>query len=270
VFVDVLRDTWCIDPARVAEAITDRTKAIIAVHLYGNLCDMNALLAIGANHGIPVIEDAAEALGSIWHGKRAGSMGVFGAFSFHGSKTVTTGEGGMFVTQDTALYERVLALNNHGRIRGQPKQFWPEMIGFKYRLSNIQAAIGCAQVERIDDLIAAKRRIFTYYHAQLQGLPITMNPEPKGTANGFWMPTVVVDAQSDFDRESLLTAFKRDNIDGRIFFWPLTLLPPFKGVVRNNVSYMLFPRAFNLPSYHDLLEDEMLRVVACVRSAIGG
>src|SRR6185437_5255102 len=107
ILVDVLPDTWCIDPGRAEAAITPRTKAIIAVHLYGNLCDMNALLAIGDKHGIAIVEDAAEALGSVWYGRRAGSMGAFGSFSFHGSKTVTTGEGGMFVTQDSALYERV-------------------------------------------------------------------------------------------------------------------------------------------------------------------
>ena len=105
VFVDILADSWCLDPALVEAAITPRTKAIVAVHLYGNLCEMDALLAIGEKHGIPVIEDAAEAIGSVYHGKRAGSMGKFGTFSFHGTKTVTTGEGGMFVTNDAALYE---------------------------------------------------------------------------------------------------------------------------------------------------------------------
>ena len=121
VFVDILPDTWCIDPALAEAAITPRTKAIIAVHLYGNLCDMDRLLAIGEKHGIPVIEDAAEAIGSVYHGKRAGSMGEFGAFSFHGTKTLTTGEGGMFVTNDAELYERVLTLSNHGRARGQTR-----------------------------------------------------------------------------------------------------------------------------------------------------
>ncbi|MCR4298355.1 MAG: DegT/DnrJ/EryC1/StrS family aminotransferase, partial [Gallionella sp.] len=163
VFVDVLPDTWCLNPEKVEAAITPRTKAIIAVHLYGNLCDLDALIAIGEKHGIPIIEDAAEAIGSQWHGRRAGSIGRFGTFSFHGTKTLTTGEGGMFVTNDDALYERVLALSNHGRARGQTKQFWPDMVGFKYKMSNIQAAIGCAQMERIDELVAGKRRIFTYY-----------------------------------------------------------------------------------------------------------
>ncbi|MGB6007074.1 DegT/DnrJ/EryC1/StrS family aminotransferase, partial [Castellaniella sp.] len=159
VFVDILPDTWCLDPARVEAAISARTKAIVAVHLYGNLCDMDALLAIGARHGIPVIEDAAEAIGSVYHGKGAGTMGAFASFSFHGSKTMTTGEGGMFITRDADLYERVLTLSNHGRARGQTKQFWPDAVGYKYKLSNIQAAIGCAQMERIDVLIERKREI---------------------------------------------------------------------------------------------------------------
>jgi perosamine synthetase len=149
VLVDVLEDSWCLDPAAVEAAITPRTKAILAVHLYGNLCDMDALREIGLRHGIPVIEDAAEAIGSIWQGQRAGSMGVFGAFSFHGTKTITTGEGGIFVTNDDALYERALTLSNHGRARGETRQFWPATIGFKYKMSNLQAAIGCGQLERI-------------------------------------------------------------------------------------------------------------------------
>ena len=264
VFVDVLPDTWCIDPTKIEAAITPKTKAIIAVHLYGNLCDMNALLAIGEKHGIPVIEDAAEAIGSEWHGKRAGSMGIFGTFSFHGTKTLTTGEGGMFVTQDEALYEKVLTLSNHGRARGQTKQFWPDMVGFKYKMSNLQAAIGSAQMERIDDLIAAKRRVFAYYAEHFRELPLRMNPEPVGTKNGFWMPSIVVNEDVPFDREALLTAFKADNIDGRVFFWPLSMLHMFERRPENIVSYGLYKRAINLPTYHDLSEIEMDRVVRIV------
>ena len=115
VFVDILPDSWCLDPEKVEAAITPKTKAIVAVHLYGNLCDMEALLAIGQRNGIPVIEDSAEAIGSIYYGRRSGTMGRFGAFSFHGTKTITTGEGGMFVTNDPDLYEKVLTLSNHGR-----------------------------------------------------------------------------------------------------------------------------------------------------------
>lgn len=269
VFVDILPDTWCLDPQRVREAITPKTKAIIAVHLYGNLCEMNELVAIGEQHGIPVIEDAAEAIGSVYHGKRAGSIGKFGAFSFHGTKTVTTGEGGMFVTNDADLYEHVLTLSNHGRARGQTKQFWPDMVGFKYKISNIQAAIGCAQLERIDDLIAAKRRIFTNYQKHLSDLPLTLNPEPVGTVNGYWMPSIVVEDDVPFDRELLLAAFRTDNIDGRVFFWPLSMLPMFDSKPENVVSYRLFERAVNLPSYHDLADLEIERVSRHIRAYLG-
>lgn len=270
VFVDVLPDTWCLDPGKVEAAITPRTKAIIAVHLYGNLCDMDALLAIGAKHGIAVVEDAAEAIGSQWHGRRAGSIGTFGTFSFHGTKPVTTGEGGMFVTQDDTLYEAVLTLSNHGRARGQTKQFWADTVGFKYKMSNLQAAIGCAQMERIDDLIAGKRRIFTYYAEHFRNLPLKMNPEPQGTINGYWMPTIVADEDVAFDREALLTAFKADNIDGRVFFWPLSMLVMFEAKPENVVSYELYKRAINLPTYHDLSEIEMDRVIRLVRKCFEG
>ena len=211
VFVDILPDSWCLDPEQVEKAISPRTKAIVAVHIYGNLCDMDRLLTIGEKYGIPIIEDAAEAIGSVYHGKRAGSMGAFGAFSFHGTKTLTTGEGGMFVTNDPELYERVLTLSNHGRARGQTKQFWPDMVGFKFKMSNIQAAIGCAQLERIDDLIGRKREILKSYRDCLETLAdVRMNPEPPGTVNGAWMPTVVFGPQTKVTRERLQEAFSAE------------------------------------------------------------
>ena len=270
VLVDVLPDTWCLDPAAVEAAVTPRTKAILAVHLYGNLCDMDALSTIADRHGLYLIEDAAEAIGSVWHGRRAGSMGVFGAFSFHGTKTITTGEGGMFVTNDDDLYQRVLTLSNHGRARGETRQFWPERIGFKYKMSNVQAAIGCGQIERIGELVAGKRRVFEFYQSALRGLPLAMNPEPAGTVNGYWMPTIVADARVPFDRERLLAAFKADNIDGRVFFWPLSSLPPFESCQQCSVSRLLSARAINLPSYHDLSNAQMARVAHHVTSHLGG
>jgi perosamine synthetase len=265
VFVDVLPDSWCLDPARVEAAITSRTKAIVAVHLYGNLCDLDALAKIAKAHDLALIEDSAEALGSRWHGHAAGSIGTFGSFSFHGTKTMTTGEGGMFVTQDPALYEQVLSLSNHGRVRGQTKQFWPDMIGFKYKMSNIQAAIGCAQVERLDDLIARKRAVFDGYRSRLEGLPLTMNPEPPHTRNGYWMPTIVVDPEVGFDRAALLKAFDAEQIDGRVFFAPLSHLPMFTRQSEHTVAYGLTRRAVNLPSYHDIGERDLDRVANVVR-----
>ncbi|KRE88508.1 glutamine--scyllo-inositol aminotransferase [Frateuria sp. Soil773] len=268
VLVDVLPDTWCLDPAAVEAAITPRTKAILAVHLYGNLCDMDALAAIAQRYELHLIEDAAEAIGSIWHDRRAGSMGIFGAFSFHGTKTITTGEGGIFVTSDDALYERVLTLSNHGRARSESRQFWPDTIGFKYKMSNLQAAVGCAQMERIEELVAGKRRIFECYLDALRDLPLRMNPEAAGTVNGYWMPTIVVDADKAFDRATLLAAFKADNIDGRVFFWPLSSLPFFQDLPRNIVSQSLAGRAMNLPSYHDMATADIERVCRVVRSVL--
>ncbi len=269
VFVDVLRDSWCIDPAKVEAAITPRTKAIIAVHLYGNVCDMDALREIATRHRLALVEDAAEALGSSWKGSQAGSMADFGTFSFHGTKTLTTGEGGLFVTQDSELYERMLGLSNHGRLRGQERQFWPDLIGFKYKMSNVQAAIGCGQAERLKELIAAKRAIFKAYADRLSGLPLSMNPEPPGVVNGYWMPTIVVDEGVPFERPRLLEAFKQDDIDGRVFFWPLSSLPMFEAPPEKTVSYGVHERACNLPSYHDLTTEEIDRVCKVVRRFVG-
>jgi perosamine synthetase len=270
VFIDILAESWCADPDKVEAAITPKTKAIIATHLYGNLCEMDRLLAIGQAWGIPVIEDAAEAIGSVYRGKRAGSMGTFGAFSFHGTKTLTTGEGGMFVTNDPDLYERVLTLSNHGRARGQTRQFWPDVIGFKYKMSNIQAAIGCAQLERLGQLIARKREIFNFYRDQVSQLAgVSINPEPEGVINGAWMPTVVFGSETGVTRERLQAAFEAESIDARVFFWPLSGLPMFKPVKENANAWSIPQRAINLPSYHDLTNTDLERVVSVIRGAIG-
>jgi perosamine synthetase len=266
IFVDILPDSWCIDPDLIKAAITPRTKAILAVHLYGNLCDMERILAIGARHGIPVIEDAAEAIGSVYFGKRAGKMGLFGTFSFHGTKTVTTGEGGMFVTDDPDVYQRVLTLSNHGRSPTQLKQFWPDTVGFKYKMSNIQAALGCAQMERIDELVGRKREIFHYYRDRLHGVScVRMNPEGSNIVNGAWMPTVVFEKATGVTREKLSAAFAAENIDARVFFYPLSGLPMFDDVPGNQHAWDIPGRAINLPSYHDMSRDEQDRVVAVVR-----
>lgn len=269
VFVDILPDSWCIDPERVEEAITHRTKAIIAVHLYGNLCDMDRLLAIGKKYGIPVVEDAAEAIGSIYHGRRAGSIGRFGTFSFHGTKTITTGEGGMFVTNDYELYEQVLTLSNHGRAREQTKQFWPDVLGFKYKMSNIQAAIGCAQLERINELISRKQEIFVYYRKNLRDISgLSMNPELHGTKIGAWMPTAVFSPNTGVTREALQAAFSSANIDARVFFYPLSSLPMFEPQPDNFIAWDIPRRAINLPSYHDSTDKELERVVDVIRKLL--
>jgi perosamine synthetase len=277
VLVDVLPDTWCIDPERAEAAIGPRTKAIIAVHLYGNLCDMDALLDIGRRRGIPVIEDAAEAIGSQWRGRRAGSLGAFGTFSFHGTKTVTTGEGGMFVTSDDALHERVLTLSNHGRSAAQTRQFWPDMVGFKYKMSNIQAAIGCAQMQRINDLVDRKRAILQSYKEQFEILEIAhqgFNPELHGCLIGAWMTTVVMDTPSENSTlsEALQAGLRKKGIDARPVFAPLSSTPPFRGIANGykhcKLAYSIPPVAINLPCSHEITQSDIHYVSTAVKEAL--
>ncbi len=265
VFVDIDPITWCIDADAVEKAISLNTKAIIATHLYGNLANMTALLELGERHGIPVIEDAAEAIGSEWAGRKAGSMGLFSTFSFHGTKTLTTGEGGLFATNDTILFEKVLTLSNHGRARGQSRQFWADMVGFKYKMSNIQAAIGCAQLQRIDDLTARKKEILAAYKARLSDVTdVFLNPEPSDGVNGAWMPTVVFAKETGVTREMLQRAFSDADIDARVFFWPLSSLDMFADCPENIHAWDIPGRAINLPSYHDMSDDDLDRVAGVV------
>lgn len=278
VFVDILPDSWCLDPAAVQRVITEKTKAIIAVHLYGNLCEMDQLLRIGEQYRVPVIEDAAEALGSTYRGRPAGSLGVFGVFSFHGSKTVTTGEGGMFVTNDSELYERVLTLSNHGRSRDATRMFWPEVIGFKYKMGNIQAAIGCAQMERISTLIERKREILSSYIDEFRKEEIQVwgfNTSPPDCETGAWMPTVVLAAptvQSSLATQIQSALRKNHGIDMRPFFAPLSSTPPFIESqpldAAERWAYKIPPVALNLPSFHDMSNDHLKLVVQSIKEQL--
>jgi perosamine synthetase len=265
VFVDVLPDTWCIDPEKIRKAITPRTKAIIPVHVYGNLCDMDAIMSIAKEHNLVVLEDAAEALGSEFNGRRAGSIGDAGVFSFHGTKTISTGEGGIIVTDRQDVIERARILNDHGRNPKIGKTFWMEEYGYKYKMSNLQAAMGCAQIERADELVEKKRTIFTWYKEFLKDIPCQMNPELPGTKNSYWMPTAIFDSDLKFNREELFLHIKKHNIDSRPFFYPLSSLPVFEAVPGNRVSYSIYERGVNLPSHHDLVRDDVEYVCSVIQ-----
>ena len=266
VFTDINENDWCINPDEVSKLITNKTKAIMAVHLYGNLCDMDELSKIARTNGIHLIEDAAEAIGSVYKGQRAGSIGDFGAFSFHGTKTMTTGEGGIFVTNDADLYNSVLTLSNHGRDRAQKKQFWADRLGFKYKMSNVQAAIGLGQIERIDSLIDRKREIFNYYNASLKSDHIVkMNPLFIDRESGYWINNIVFDASSGIERDAISKAFIDANIDARVFFWPLSRLPFVNMDVDTPFAFDIPNRAVNLPSFHDISFAEQDRVVNVIK-----
>lgn len=268
VFVDVLPDSWCIDPVSIEKAITPKTKAIIVVHLYGNAVEMDKIMDIASRHNLVVLEDAAEGLGTEYKGKKAGSIGHAGVFSFHGTKTVVTGEGGMLVTGSKEVWERAKILNDHGRNPKDNKTFWMKEYGYKYKMSNLQAALGCAQIERVDELVDRKRLIFSWYRELLKGFPCVLNPEPSYTKNSYWMPTMVIDKKISFDRDQFFAHMKECNIDSRPFFYPLTSLPMFEDKPENTVSYDIYYRAINLPSYHDLKHEDAAYVIDCLKKFI--
>ncbi len=198
-----------------------------------------------------MIEDAAEALGSTYKGKKAGSIGDIGVFSFHGAKTCTTGEGGMLVTNDEKLFKKAQTLNNGGREVGG-EVFYAKILGYKYKMSNFQAALGLAQIERIEELVNRKRQIFYEYQKNLSDLKILMNPEPTHTTNCFWLPTIVFDK---INRKELINYFK-ENADIRPFFYPLSSMPMFENQ-ENKVAYGIHKNGINLPSYYDITNEEI-------------
>jgi perosamine synthetase len=275
VLVDILSDTWCVDPDAVEAAIGPKTKAIIGVDLYGSMCDWDRLQAIADRHGLHLIEDAAEALGSSYHGRNAGAFGDVSAFSFHGSKTVATGEGGMLVTDDVALFERVLLLRDHGRQPGD-RFFQNSEIAFKYRMSAVQAALGVAQMERIDALIAHKRAIFGWYRERLADLPgVALNCEPPGVVNSYWMTTAVPDRALGFDKFQLMDALDKRNIDSRPFFSRLSDLPAFderplakRFVTTEERGAAIARCGINLPSGYNMTEALVDRVCSAFREVI--
>jgi perosamine synthetase len=259
VFADVDAQSWCLDAAAFERAITPRTKAAVVVDLYGNMPEWDAIEAVAARHGVALIEDAAEAIGSRYRDKPAGAFGVASAFSFHGSKTLTTGEGGMLLTDDEALYRRCLVLRNHGCAPGDI-MFFNEEIGFKYRMSAMQAALGLAQLERLDELIARKREIFGWYRERLAGVSeVSLNNEAPEVFNSYWMVTVLAGRARGIEKETLIPRLRERGVDVRPFFYPLSALPAYRGHPsaagarrRHPNAYDVAPRGVNLPSGYNM------------------
>jgi len=273
VFADVDPQTWCLDVDSLKACITPRTKAIIPVGLYGGMPDWDALAEVARNHGLSVVEDAAEAIGSEYRGRNAGSFGDTGVFSFHGSKTLTTGEGGMLVTDREDLYRRVLVLRDHGREPGD-KLFFNSKIAFKYKMSALQAALGLAQLERIEELIDKKRQIFGWYRDRLAHLPqLQLNAEPSGTKNSYWMVTILIDDPQGQTKTDWMRMLGERGVDTRPFFHPLSSLPAYaqnphakQAAERNRHSYRVSRCGINLPSGLMLTEVDVDYVCEAVRT----
>lgn len=273
VFADIDELSWCLSAESFAQRITPKTKAAIIVDLYGNMPDMDAILEIAAKHGIAVIEDAAEAIGSEYKGRKAGSFGEVSTFSFHGSKTLTTGEGGMLVTDREDIYQRCLFLRDHGR-DPQSKMFWNTEVAYKYKMSSMQAALGLAQLERIEELINRKREIFGWYKEYLKDLDILyLNHEGENVKNTYWMVTAILDQSLGVKKEYLIERLQEQSIDARPFFYPLSTLPAYQGILpepqpQNTVALSLSPFAVNLPSALNLTQQQVHYIAASLKKCL--
>ncbi|MGH2367384.1 MAG: DegT/DnrJ/EryC1/StrS family aminotransferase [Chloroflexota bacterium] len=271
VFADVDETTWCLATPSLVERITSRTKAIIVVDLYGNLPDMDAILDIARDRGIAVIEDAAQAIGSAYKGSKAGSFGEISVFSFHGTKTLTTGEGGMLVTDREDLYQRCLFLRDHGRSSGE-RLFWNTEVAYKYKMSSLQAALGLAQLERIHDLCAQKQTIFSWYRDALGGGDLIRLNEPgPQVSSTYWMTTALFEPSLGVTKEDAIRYLREQGIDTRPFFYPLSSLPAYAGRLSsareaNPVAYRLAPFGINLPSPLNLTREQAATVAERVRA----
>jgi perosamine synthetase len=264
VLVDIEPGTWGMDPTDARRKVTSRTRAIIPVHLYGHPVDMDGLLALAAERGLDVVEDAAEAHGARYRGRRVGAIGRIGAFSFYGNKIITTGEGGMVVTNDPAQAERASFLRDHAM---DPKRryYHPE-IGFNYRMTNIQAAIGCAQLEQADAILARRKEIAAAYEAGLAGVPgLTPPPAQPWAENVYWMYSVLVEPAFGLDREGVRAGLRERGIDSRPFFVPLHELPPYRQDPPGPVSPALAAKGINLPSGTGLRSEEIAQVCQALR-----
>jgi len=256
VFADIDPETWCIDPEKIEKLITKKTKAIVVVDLYGQVAEMDEILRIAKKHGLKVVEDAAEAIGSEYHSKKAGSFGDVSCFSFHGSKTMVTGEGGILLTDSKEIIDKARYYNDH--CKDPKKIFWTLEIGYKYKMSNLQAACGLAQLERIEELVGKKRKIFSWYQKRLSKVPgIKLNIESLRTKNTYWMVTVVFDKKYKVNKEKLVEEFAKYNIQARPFFYPLSLLPAIKCKADTPVSFDISSRSINLPCGQNLTEKEV-------------
>ncbi len=276
IFADVDEKTWCVAAESFAQLITPRTKAVIPVDLYGGMPDMDTISEIARRHRIAVIEDAAEAVGSEYKGQKAGSLGDTGVFSFHGSKAMVTGEGGMLVTNREDVYRRSLFLRDHGREPGE-KMFWNTEVAYKYKISSMQAALGLAQLERIDELLERKRRIFGWYQAELGDIRgITLNYEPPNTKNTYWMVTVVFSQKFGLEKEAVMASLGEKGIGQRPFFYPLSSLPAYEKLEqakqaqrRNKVAYKISPYGLNLPCGMRMTEEKVRYVCGVLKSILG-
>lgn len=267
IFVDSEPYTWCIDPSKIEEKVTQNTKAIIPVHLYGHPCEMEPILELASRYSLCVIEDAAEAHGAEYKGRKVGSLGDAACFSFYGNKIITTGEGGMVVTNNPKLAERAKLLKNHGMSRR--KKYWHPVIGFNYRMTNMQAAIGLAQLEKIDMILEKKRAITAHYSSLLDRVDsLILPPEATWAKSAYWVYSVLIKEDATITRDELAKRLKNKGVETRPFFIPIHKMPPYRNKEIFPVAEDLSHRGVNLPSFANLMEHEIETICTYIEEAL--
>lgn len=263
VFVDSLLDTWQMDSEDVQKKITPRTKAVMAVHLYGHPCDMASLKQICQDKSLFLIEDCAEAIGSLYKNQHVGTFGDIATFSFFGNKTITTGEGGMVATNDHTLYERAIHFKGQGLAKH--RQYWHDVVGYNYRMTNICAAIGLAQFEQIDTFLKRKLEIATLYREAFEDSPIQFHNQHADVRNSYWMCSILVPEASQ--RDELREYLAAQGIETRPLFYPVHTMPMYSTRFQKHaVAEDLGWKGINLPSYPALTDEQVLKVCTTTKA----
>jgi perosamine synthetase len=263
VFVDSIADTWQMDPRDVEKKMTSKTRAILPVHIYGHSCEMNAIMTIAEENDLFVIEDCAEAIGSYYKNRHVGTFGNIATFSFYGNKTITTGEGGMVVTDDETLYER--AFHYRGQGLAKYREYWHDTIGYNYRMTNICAAIGLAQLENVDQILEKKRQISRWYQKHLKNLPVVLHGEAENVRHSYWMISILVETPRKRDR--LRDFLSESGIETRPVFYPVHTMPMYsEKFQRHPIAEGIGWRGINLPSWPGLSEKQVKFVCERIRT----
>jgi perosamine synthetase len=267
IFVDSLESTWQMDPADVRRRISPKTRAIMVVHLYGHPCDMDPLVAIAKEHGLFMIEDCAEAFGSLYKGQHVGSFGDISTYSFFGNKTITTGEGGMVVTNDETIHDRAVHFKGQGLAKH--RQYWHDVVGYNYRMTNICAAIGLAQLEQADELLAKKRQIARWYAEGLEKVPVNLHREVGDVVHSFWMCSILVD--DPLKRDPLREALEKEGVETRPVFYPVHTMPMYaQKFQKHPIAESIGWRGINLPSWPGLTQLQVQNICTNIGKHLQG
>jgi len=257
VFADIEPETWNIDPEAIKKAITPKTKAIMLVHTFGQPARMDEIMAIARQHNLKVIEDAAPAAGAEYKGRKVGSIGDAGCFSFHGAKLTVSGEGGIFLTDDDAQFERAKLYASMGRTDSKAV-FWSDALGFQYTIANLTAALALAQIERVDELLARKREIFGWYEERLSGVKgIQLIKEPAYGKGNYCYPSFLLEDSVSADRDGIVRKLKELNVHCRPAFPRMSQFPMYEARFENPVATKVAQRGISLASASNLNQDDI-------------